>query len=77
MKESTNKTAGRTQTGQNKSATKSSRTTTSHASSTSRGTAKSQSSATGRVSRSNNPEGHKPVHQKIAGQLLTTQFVFR
>lgn len=46
MKESTNKTAGRTQTGQNKSATKSSRTTTSHASSTSRGTAKSQSSAT-------------------------------
>ena len=42
MKESTNKTAGRTQTGQNKSATKSSRTTTSHASSTSRGTAKSQ-----------------------------------
>ena len=73
MKESTNKTAGRTQTGQNKSATKSSRTTTSHASSTSRGTAKSQSSATGRVSRSNNPEGH----QKIAGQLLTTQFVFR
>jgi len=37
MKESTNKTAGRTQTGQNKSATKSSRTTTSHASSTSRG----------------------------------------
>ena len=64
MKESTNKTAGRTQTGQNKSATKSSRTTTSHASSTSRGTAKSQSSATGRVSRSNNPEGHNQYTKK-------------
>ena len=58
MKESTNKTAGRTQTGQNKSATKSSRTTTSHASSTSRGTPKSQSYATGRVSPRNKTEGH-------------------
>ena len=58
MKESTNKTAGRTQTGQNKSATKSSRTTTSHASSTSRGTAKSQSSATGPRIAQHNPEGH-------------------
>ena len=67
MKESTNKTAGRTQTGQNKSATKSSRTTTSHASSTSRGTAKSQSSATGRVSRSNNPEGHNQYTKKSQG----------
>ena len=64
MKESTNKTAGRTQTGQNKSATKSSRTTTSHAS---RGTAKSQSSATGRVSRSNNPEGHNQYTKKSQG----------
>ena len=63
MKESTNKTAGRTQTGQNKSATKSSRTTTSHASSTSRGTAKS----TGRVSRSNNPEGHNQYTKKSQG----------
>ena len=61
MKESTNKTAGRTQTGQNKSATKS------HASSTSRGTAKSQSSATGRVSRSNNPEGHNQYTKKSQG----------
>ena len=58
MKESTNKTAGRTQTGQNKSATKSSRTTTSHASST---------SATGRVSRSNNPEGHNQYTKKSQG----------
>ena len=55
MKESTNKTAGRTQTGQNKSATKSSRTTTSHASSTSR------------VSRSNNPEGHNQYTKKSQG----------
>ena len=60
MKESTNKTAGRTQTGQNKSATKPS-------SSTSRGTAKSQSSATGRVSRSNNPEGHNQYTKKSQG----------
>ena len=59
MKESTNKTAGRTQTGQNKSTTKSSR--------TSRGTAKSQSSATGRVSRSNNPEGHNQYTKKSQG----------
>ena len=57
MKESTNKTAGRTQTGQNKS----------DASSTSRGTAKSQSSATGRVSRSNNPEGHNQYTKKSQG----------
>lgn len=58
MKESTKKTDGRTQTGPHKSTEKkSSRTTTSHAGS-SRGTAKSQSSATGRTSRSNNPEGH-------------------
>ena len=67
MKESTNKTAGRTQTGQNKSATKSSRTTTSHASATSRGTAKSQTSATGRGSRSNNPEGHNQYTKKSQG----------
>ena len=40
---------------------------TSHASSTSRGTAKSQTSATGRVSRSNNPEGHNQYTKKSQG----------
>ena len=62
MKESTNKTAGRSQSGQSKSTERSSHTTTSRGSSTSRGTAKSQSSSTGR--RSNNPEGHNQYTKK-------------
>ena len=48
----------------NKTAEKSSRTTTSRTSSASRGTASSQSSGSGRTSRSNNPEGHNQYTKK-------------
>ena len=64
MKESNNNTTGHPQSGQSKSAEKSSRTTTSRTSSASRGTASSQSSGSGRTSRSNNPEGHNLYTKK-------------
>lgn len=64
MKESNSKTSARSQAGQSKTAEKTTRTTTARTGSASRGTATGHAGASGRTSRSNNPEGHNQYTKK-------------